>query len=79
MILALLLFTERRGRPFPGRTFWWYMLLYAVSRFVIEFYRGDERGTLVGLSTSQFVSAILVPASLFMLWRLRNRTEVAVR
>ena len=79
VILALLLFSERRGRPFPGRTFWWYMLLYAVSRFVIEFYRGDERGTLVGLSTSQFVSAILVPASLFMLWRLRNRTEVAVR
>jgi len=79
IILALLIFTERRGRPFPGRTFWCYMLLYAVSRFVIEFYRGDERGTLGGLSTSQFVSALLVPASLFMLWRLRNRTEVAVR
>ena len=27
---------ERRGRPFPGRTFWTYMLLYGVSRFVIE-------------------------------------------
>src|SRR3954468_13248566 len=39
VILAILLFTERRGRPFPGRTFWMYMLLYAISRFVIEFYR----------------------------------------
>ena len=36
--------TERKGRPFPGRTFWLYMLLYAVSRFVIEIFRGDERG-----------------------------------
>ena len=32
------------------------MLLYAVSRFIIEFYRGDERGFIMGLSTSQFIS-----------------------
>src|SRR5215467_11157384 len=39
LILAVLLLTERRGRPFPGRTFWLYMLLYAISRFIIENYR----------------------------------------
>ena len=38
---------ERRGRPFPGRTFWSYMLLYGISRFIIEFYRGDPRGMVV--------------------------------
>ena len=37
LILVLLLATERRGRPFAGRTFWGYMLLYAVSRFIIEY------------------------------------------
>ena len=37
------------------------MLLYAVSRFVIEFYRGDERGTVGIFSTSQFISIILAP------------------
>ena len=73
IILAFLLVTERRGRPFPGRTFWLYMLLYAISRFIIEFYRGDERGVVLGMSTSQFVSIILVPVSLFMLWRLKTR------
>jgi phosphatidylglycerol---prolipoprotein diacylglyceryl transferase len=72
LILALLLITERRGRTFPGRTIWLYMLLYAISRFVIEIYRGDERGMVAGMSTSQFVSVILVPVSLFMLWRLRK-------
>ena len=40
LILMFLLLTERKGRPFAGRTFWMYMLLYAVSRFIIEFYRG---------------------------------------
>lgn len=73
LILVLLLVTERRGRTFPGRTFWLYMLLYAVSRFIIEIYRGDERGMIFSMSTSQFVAVLLVPVSFFMLWRLRGR------
>ena len=74
IILGLLLFTERKGRRFAGRTFWAYLLLYGISRFVIEFYRGDiSRGTIGGaLSTSQFVSALLVPLSLAMLVYLRR-------
>jgi phosphatidylglycerol---prolipoprotein diacylglyceryl transferase len=72
LILLLLLFTERRGRPFAGRTFWLYVLLYGVSRFVIEFFRGDDRGVLFGVSTSQFVSLIAVPVALLMLIRLRS-------
>ena len=73
IILILLLATERKGRTYPGRTFWGYMLLYAVSRFAIEFYRADERGFLMGLSTSQFISVVLAPLSLFMLFYLRRR------
>jgi len=73
LILVFLLATERQGRPYPGRTFWGYMLLYAVSRFIIEFYRGDERGMIMGWSTSQFISLILAPLSLFMLITLRKR------
>ena len=78
IILGVLLFTERKGRPFAGRTFWLYMLLYGISRFIIEFYRGDpNRGTVMaGLSTSQFVSLLLVPGSLLMLAYLRKRGRV---
>jgi phosphatidylglycerol:prolipoprotein diacylglycerol transferase len=75
LILIFLLVTERKGRTFPGRTFWGYMFLYAVSRFVIEFYRGDERGLILGLSTSQFISLILAPLSVIMLVRLRRRVS----
>jgi phosphatidylglycerol:prolipoprotein diacylglycerol transferase len=73
LILLILLVTERRGRAFPGRTFWLYMLLYGISRFVIEFYRGDDRGMMWGLSTSQIVSVVAVPVALVMLSRLRTR------
>src|SRR5438552_4218758 len=67
MLLLALLVTERKGRPFAGRTFWLYMFLYAVSRFIIEFYRGDERGTIFMFSTSQFISLILAPLAIVML------------
>src|SRR5882762_6457739 len=46
LILVFLLATEKAGRRFAGRTFWLYMLLYAVSRYIIENYRGDERGAV---------------------------------
>jgi len=78
LILAFLLTFERRGRPFPGRTFWTYLLLYGISRFVIEFYRGDSRGMVFDvLSTSQFVSVILVPLSIVMLVLLSRRPDPA--
>ena len=73
LILALLLATERKGRPFAGRTFWLYMLLYGISRFVIEFYRGDSRGAVGMFSTSQFVSLVIIPLSLVMLYYLGRR------
>jgi phosphatidylglycerol:prolipoprotein diacylglycerol transferase len=73
LILGILLFTEKKGRPYPGRTFWSYMLFYGVSRFIIEFYRGDARGVVGDFSTSQFVSLIIVPLSIVMLVWLRRR------
>lgn len=76
-ILAVLLALERRGRGFPGRTFWLYMLLYAISRYIVEIYRGDPRGTVFGLSTSQFVSILIVPLAIVMLLRLRRKARPA--
>jgi len=77
VILMVLLFTERKGKPFAGRTFWLYMLLYAVSRFIIEFYRGDDRGTVGPLSTSQFISVVLAPLAIGMLVYLSRSAEPA--
>jgi len=75
LILLVLLATESRGRRFPGRTFWLYMLLYAISRYIIEFFRGDVgRGTVFTIfSTSQFISVILAPLAIVMLVYLSRR------
>jgi phosphatidylglycerol---prolipoprotein diacylglyceryl transferase len=77
LILVLLIATERKGRPFPGRTFWLYLFLYGVSRFIIEFFRGDDRGIVFDLlPTSQFISLLIVPLSLVMLYVLSRRPQL---
>jgi phosphatidylglycerol:prolipoprotein diacylglycerol transferase len=75
LILIILLATESRGRRFAGRTFWLYMVLYAVSRFIIEIFRGDPRGNVGILSTSQFISVLLAPLAIAMLVYL-SRTRM---
>ena len=77
LIMIVLLTTERRGRPSAGRTFWLYILLYGISRFIVEIYRGDERGSVFGLSTSQFISVLAIPLALAMLAWLRQRRTAA--
>ena len=55
------------------------MLLYAVSRFIIEFYRGDERGAVGMFSTSQFISLVLAPLAIIMLFVLSRRQALEPR
>ncbi len=45
----------------------WYMILYGAWRFVIEFFRDDERGFVGALSTSQFISIFAVVAGVLLL------------
>ncbi len=75
VILVALLLLEKRPGHFAGRTFWSFAFLYAVLRFIIEFYRGDDRGLVFNaVSTSQFISIVLAPLSIFMLWYLSRPT-----
>jgi phosphatidylglycerol:prolipoprotein diacylglycerol transferase len=77
LILIILLTTEPRGRRFAGRTFWLYMILYAISRYIIEIFRGDPRGVIFGISTSQFISLLLAPLAIAMLFWLSRTTPEA--
>jgi phosphatidylglycerol:prolipoprotein diacylglycerol transferase len=79
IILGVLLLTESRGKRYPGRTFWFYMLLYAISRYIIEMYRDDPRGSVGMFSTSQFISLILAPLAVVMLFYLRKGEHPAPR
>ena len=56
-------------KRFDGQVTLSYVFLYALARFVIEFYRGDAaRGMVLGgwLSTSQFIAILMVLAVLFL-------------
>jgi phosphatidylglycerol:prolipoprotein diacylglycerol transferase len=59
IIFVALLWLSRRRR-FEGQVMLAYVALYAVARFIIEFWRDDPRGSWLGLSTSQLIAVILL-------------------
>lgn len=76
LLLCLMLCRLFRKRKWEGWLLHLYLLAYPVFRFVIEFFRGDAyRGFLWGLSTSQWISLLLlaVNAVVFAV-RVRKKT-----
>jgi phosphatidylglycerol---prolipoprotein diacylglyceryl transferase len=60
VIFGILIWQFGRKR-FDGQIFWLYVVLYAVARFFLEFFRGDPiRGFVFNglLSTSQFIAIL---------------------
>lgn len=53
-------------KPF-GTVTGWYAVLYGVWRFIIEFFRSDDRGAVGSLSTSQFLGIFIVLAGAVIL------------
>ncbi|MEI8176916.1 MAG: prolipoprotein diacylglyceryl transferase family protein, partial [Candidatus Omnitrophota bacterium] len=58
-LFLVLRFVQARRR-FTGQVFFLYVIFYAASRFIIEFFRGDNPVLSLGLTFSQIVSAILL-------------------
>ncbi len=79
LIVFILLLIIYRFRKFKGQVFWGYVGLYSISRFILEHFRGDERGFihLLGqsISTSQLISGIALIVAIIMLLVLRKRTS----
>lgn len=60
MIIFLILFITYKKFKGTFKTCALYCILYSITRFTLEFFRGDvERGIIIGLSTSQWISIIL--------------------
>jgi phosphatidylglycerol:prolipoprotein diacylglycerol transferase len=81
LIFAVLIWRYSK-KAYDGQIFVWYLVLYAVARFFLEFLRGDpDRGFVFGhlLSTSQFIAILAVGVAAILGWRLRgHRAEPAV-
>src|SRR5262245_61207411 len=74
LIFAALILLRKRRR-FAGQIMFAYLMLYSVVRFTIEFWRNDPRGELLGLSTSQLISAALFPLGLALMIYYARKTS----
>ena len=60
-------------KRYDGEVFLWFLGLYGLARFALEFLRADERGSAGGLSPSQVISlALLIGAGFVHRSRLRG-------
>jgi len=75
-IAAFCLIYVHPRKRYDGQVFLAFVALYATARFVIEILRRDDRGELLGLSTSQLIGAALVFAA-FRLHRYLSRRRLA--
>jgi phosphatidylglycerol:prolipoprotein diacylglycerol transferase len=75
LIIAVLLVGIERiatGRLVPGVLFCFYIILYAVQRFVLEFWRGDKLSIAGPFTVTHFFCVIAVAFTFWGLWRLRQ-------
>lgn len=75
LMFAFLMYNLKKGKH-PEDTGAWYLILYSVGRFLIEFLRGDLiRGGIGPFSTSQFISLFVVVLGAYMIWNRQRKEE----
>jgi len=69
LFIFIFLMILSKKKIFDGQVLWSYGILYSIGRFLIEYFRGDDRGFPLEqlLSTSQFVGIFIFLLSSFML------------
>ncbi len=77
LIIFLILLSIRKIKPFNGFVFWMYVLLYGVTRSLIELLRSDHRGgRLLGvLTVSQTIGLTMSVIAAMMLIVLYKRSR----
>lgn len=70
LLLFILLLNLFNKKSHHGNLIYLYTIIYAVGRFIFEFFRGDTvRGIFFGISTSQWISIIFLITSIITLIR----------
>jgi phosphatidylglycerol:prolipoprotein diacylglycerol transferase len=73
-VAGICLFWVQGRKRYDGQVMVWFIALYAIGRFGLEFLRADDRGALLGLSTSQWVGVAVVA---FAAWLHRYRVAAS--
>jgi len=74
VIFGILMWLLKR-KSFDGQVLWTYGILYSIGRFIIEYFRGDDRGYALDdlFSTSQFIGLFFFALSVFMWFYLKQK------
>ncbi|MDP3791460.1 MAG: prolipoprotein diacylglyceryl transferase [Candidatus Omnitrophota bacterium] len=67
LIVFLVLRRWQKSRHFKGEIFLGYAMLYSLSRFLIEFLRGDNPKIFIGLTIAQVISIMILPVCAIIL------------
>jgi phosphatidylglycerol:prolipoprotein diacylglycerol transferase len=67
-LIALILILYARKSRSTGKVAGLYLILYSIGRFIIEFFRSDERGSVGTLSTSQFIAFFMLAGGLLLIF-----------
>lgn len=76
-VAGFLLFYLQGRKRFDGQVFIWFLALYALGRFAIEFFRADDRGGVLGFSTSQWIGLAIVAVAVVLHRRLAPTSTAA--
>lgn len=60
-----------------GEVFGWYLILYSIARFGIEFFRVHEQGTYAGLSLTQWIATATLLGGLWLVFRRNAAPRLA--
>ena len=71
LVLSALLWWILRQRAVPGSVIGWFCVWYGVSRFGTDFLRAYDE-TVLGLTGAQWMCVVLVPAGLWILFKVRR-------
>jgi phosphatidylglycerol---prolipoprotein diacylglyceryl transferase len=74
-IAAVMILWLHGRKRYDGQVFLAFVALYAIVRFLLEFWRRDDRGALLGLSSSQLIGLVLIAGVVVLHRRLLARVH----
>ncbi|UMB60360.1 prolipoprotein diacylglyceryl transferase [Lutibacter sp. A80] len=78
IILIIILLIIKKRQQFSGQIFLFYLVFYAISRAILELFRGDNRGYIFEniLSHSQFIALLILITASVLYIKLKTKNKI---
>ncbi len=81
LLIMGILFYYKKKQQFSGQLFLLYISFYAISRAILELFRGDKRGYIINqyLSHSQLVALLMLIGASFFYLKLKTKNKLTFK